>query len=229
VAPPKPYKPVAVTPAKPASDPSFEAFRKQLADIASRKDRAALARLVAPNFFRMGESGDKADKKKSGIDNLAAAIDLDAKDGSGWETLAGAADEPTLEPVPERKGVMCSTASPRIDETAFEQLIKATGTDVADWGYPSQAGLEVRASAQANAPVIERLGLHLVRILPEEAPGGAQPTAPQQNAPSVLRVVTPAGKAGFVSDEAIAPLIVDQFCYVKDASGWKIAGFVGGD
>jgi len=78
-APPKPYKPVAVTLAQPYSDPSFAAFRKQLGDIANRKDRAALAQLIAGNFFWMGEKGDKADKKKTGIDNLAAAIDLGAR------------------------------------------------------------------------------------------------------------------------------------------------------
>src|SRR5438270_11402859 len=45
VAPIKPYKPLAVTLPAPVNDPSFEAFRKQLADIATRKDRAALAKL----------------------------------------------------------------------------------------------------------------------------------------------------------------------------------------
>ena len=80
-APPKPYKVVPVTLAQPYNDPSFEAFRKQLADIASRKDRAALARLVvARNFFWMGEKGDRADRRKAGIDNLAAAIELDLRD-----------------------------------------------------------------------------------------------------------------------------------------------------
>jgi hypothetical protein len=43
MAPPKPYKPVAVTLPQPYNDPSFEAFRKQLGEIASHKDRAALA------------------------------------------------------------------------------------------------------------------------------------------------------------------------------------------
>src|SRR5580704_16133384 len=50
-APPKPYKAVPVTLAAPSNDPSFEAFRKQLADIANRKDRAALTRVVVANNF----------------------------------------------------------------------------------------------------------------------------------------------------------------------------------
>jgi len=223
-APPKPYKPVAVTLAQPSSDPSFAAFRKQLADIASRKDRAALARLVVGNFFWMGESGDKADKKKSGIDNLAAAIDLDAKDGSGWEALAAAADEATLEPVPERKGIMCSPASPKFDEMAADQVAKDTGTDPSEWGYPTKGAVEVHAAAQANAPVIEKLGMHLVRVMPEQPAAGA----PEKEMP-FIRVVAPSGKVGFVAQEFISSLDSDQLCYIKDATGWKIAGYAGND
>src|SRR5687767_7256223 len=73
-APPKPYKKVAVSLPAPLADPSLEAFRRQLADIAKRKDRAALAALIVPQgFFWERESGNGADEKKSGIDNFAAA------------------------------------------------------------------------------------------------------------------------------------------------------------
>lgn len=223
-APPKPYKPIAVTPAQPYNDPGFAAFRKTLGDIAARKDRAALARLIVNNFFWMGEKGDKADKKKSGIDNLAAAIDLDAKDGSGWQTLIEAAKEPTAEPVPERKGIMCSPANPTFDEKAADQVAKDTGTDPGEWGYLSKPGVEVHAAAQANAPVIEKLGQNLIRIMPEEPAAGA----PEQENP-FIRVVTPSGKVGFVPEEVVLSLDTDQLCYVKDAAGWKIAGFAGND
>jgi len=223
-APPKPYKPVPVTLAQPSSDASFTAFRKQLADIAGKKDRAALARLVVGNFFWMGEKGDKADKKKSGIDNLAAAIDLDAKDGSGWEALAAAADEATLEPVPERKGIMCSPANPKFDEMAAEQVAKDTGTDPSEWGYPTKPAVEVHAAAQANAPVIEKLGMHLIRVMPEQPAAGA----PEQQMP-FIRIVTPSGKVGFVPEESISSFGSDQICYIKDATGWKIAGYAGNE
>jgi hypothetical protein len=223
-APPKPYKSVPVTLPQPYGDPSFAAFRKQLADIASRKDRAALARLVVRNFFWMGEKGDKADKKKSGIDNLAAAIDLDAKDGFGWEALTAAADEATLEPVPERKGVMCSPANPKFDEKAADQVAKDTGTDPSEWGYPSKPDVEVHAAAQADASVIEKLGLNLVRVMPEQPAAGAS-----EQEQSFLRVVTPSGKVGFVLAELMSSLDTDQLCYIKDATGWKIAGYAGND
>jgi hypothetical protein len=217
-APPKPYKPIPVTLPQPYSDPSFTAFRKQLSDIAGRRDRAALARLVVRNFFWMGERGDKADKKKSGIDNLAAAVDLDNADGSGWQALAEAANEATLEPVPERKGIMCAPAIPKFDEMAAGQMAKDTGTDPSEWGYPTKPDVEVRATATADAPVVEKLGVHLVRVMLEQPAGGA---------PGFLRVVAPSGKVGFVPEQFISPLETDQLCYVKDATGWKIAGFAG--
>src|SRR5713226_294835 len=62
---PGPYKPVAITLPAALNDPSFDAFRKQLAALAKKKDRAALARLVAANFFWVPEDADLADKKKS--------------------------------------------------------------------------------------------------------------------------------------------------------------------
>jgi len=229
-APPKPYKLVPVTLAQPHNDPSFEAFRKQLADIANRKDRAGLARLiVATNFFWMGEKGDKANKRKPGIDNLAAAMELDAKDGSGWMALAHAAGEATLEPIPDRKGIMCAPANPTFDEKAAEQVAKDTGTEPSDWAVPTKPGVEVRAAAQSNAQVIDKLGMNLVRVMPEQPPaGGAQPPAgaPPPESP-FIRVVTPGGKVGFALEETLSPLEVDQLCYLKDASGWKIAGYAG--
>ena len=224
LASPKPYKPIPVTLAQPYNDPSFTAFRKQLSDVASRKDRAGLARLVVRNFFWMGEKGDKADKKKSGIDNLAAAIDLDNKDGSGWQALAEAANEATLEPVPDRKGIMCAPANPKFDEMAADQMAKDTGTDPSEWGYATKPDVEVREAAKADALVIEKLGLYLIRVMPEPLAAGA----PQQE-PQFVRIVTPSGKVGFIPEELISSLETDQLCYVKDATGWKIAGFAGSD
>ncbi|MBN8964617.1 MAG: hypothetical protein J0H89_04380 [Rhizobiales bacterium] len=68
-----------MTPPTALEDPSFAAFRKQLGTAADKKDRKALAAMIAANFFWMGEKGDKADKRKPGIDNLSKAIELDGK------------------------------------------------------------------------------------------------------------------------------------------------------
>jgi len=220
---PKAYKPVSVTPATPAKDASFDAFRKQLADVVKKKDRAALAPLVvSQGFFWEGESGDQADKKKSGVDNLAAAIGLDDKDGFGWGALDAASQDPTLENYEQKKGVMCAPASPQFDEKALDELTKSTQTDFSQWGIPIRVGIEVRSAGQPTASVIDKLGGNLIWVMPEETPPGAG-AAP----PAFMRVVVPSGKVGYVPTDSIAPLASDQICYSKDGSSWKIAGYVG--
>jgi hypothetical protein len=220
-APVKPYKPVSITAPAAVADPSFEAFRKQLGAIAEKKDRKALAGLVVPNFFWMGEKGDKADKKKPGVENLAKAIQLDGKEAPGWELLGGAAADPTGSAFPDRKDTICSPADPTFNPQELEALAKATGTQEGDWAFPTQAGLEVHSGPQPNSPVVEKLGLHFVRVMEDNAPGSQQSP--------MLKVVTPSGKTGFVPAEALSPLGSDQLCFSKEASGWKISGFIGGD
>ena len=101
---PEPYKTVAIKLPTPMNDASLDAFRKQLAGIAQKKDQAALARLVAANFFWIPEDADKADKGKPAIDNLAKAIGLGGTDAVGWEVIADHAIEPSAMPDPRRPG-----------------------------------------------------------------------------------------------------------------------------
>ena len=221
VAAAKPYKPVTITAPEMVKDPSFEAFRKQLGAIAEKKDRKALAGLVAQNFFWMGEKGDKADKKKPAIENLAKALQLDGKDAPGWEILGTASNDPTGTDFPDRKNTICSPADPNFKPEELEALVKETGTDEGDWAFPTQAGLEVHSGPQPNSPVVEKLGLHFVRVMEDNAPGNQQSP--------MLKVVTPSGKTGFVPAEALSPLGSDQLCFTKEGGNWKISGFIGGD
>lgn len=214
-APVKPYKAVAITLPGPFKDPSFPAFRQTLAVIAARKDRAALAKaIVAQNFFWL-QSKNLADPKKSGIDNLASAIDLDH--GSGWEIIAEAAADPTLAEVPKNQGLYCAPAPPGFDPEAFTALVQQTDTDPTDWGFPISDDVDVRAASQPQAPVVEKLGMSFVRVLPDNS-----------GAPSFVHVALPDGKTGYVALSALTPLATDQICYVKQAGDWKIAGYVGG-
>ena len=173
--PPKPYKPVAVKLPEAVPDPTFVAFRKQLGDLAQKKDRAGLAKLVAQNFFLLAGEKDSADKKKPGIDNLAKALELDGKDAQGWSVLAEYANEPTAEPDPDHKGVMCAPADPTFDENAAEALAQQTQTDPNEWGYPVKDGVEVRSAGKKDAPVSDKLGLYLVRVYPDDSPAAADP------------------------------------------------------
>jgi len=219
--PPAPYTALAVAPPKPYTDPSLAAFRQQLAAVAQKKDRAALAKLVlAKDFFWMKEEGNAAGKK-TGIEALATALSLAAKDGSGWETLSEFVSDETASPYPDRPNTVCSPAGPDFKTEDLEKLVAATKTDIGEWGFTAEENIEVKASALANAPVIEKIGMIFVRVMPDLAPNASQ---------EFMRIVTPSGKVGFVPAEAINPLGSDQLCYGKDAAGaWKIVGMIGGE
>jgi hypothetical protein len=217
--PARPYKPVAITPPAPMTEPTFEAFRKQLGEVAQKKDRVALtAMVVTQGFFWERENRDRADKRKSGIDNLATALGLNNKNSAGWDILFSFTDDPTASVLAAHKSAICAPADPTYSAQEFDALIKATQTDVSDWGYPVSAGIEVHAAPQTAAPVIDKLGLTFVRVSADNATPSA----------NFMRVISPAGKPGYVSADAIAPIGNDQICYVKDGGAWKLGGYIGG-
>jgi hypothetical protein len=100
-------------------------------------------------------------------------------------------------------------------------LVTTTDTDPAEWGYPTKDGIEARSQPQANSPVVEKLGLYLIRAYPDDSPAGAVHS-------DVIRIVTPSGKLAFIPADVLLPLASDQVCYVKEGQAWKIAGIIGG-
>ena len=220
-APPAPYATVKISPPKPSTDAGLAAFRKDLVAIAQKKDRAALAKVVlAKGFFWMKDEGDAAGKK-SGIDALSTALNLSAKDSSGWDMLGELATDESAQDYPDRPNTVCAPAGPDFKPEELEKLVNDTKTDIGEWGFTSSEDIEVHATEQPNSPVIEKLGMIFVRSLPDTAPNASQ---------DMMRIVTPSGKVGFVPAEALNPLGSDQICYGKDASGaWKIVGIIGGE
>ncbi|MEA2906032.1 MAG: hypothetical protein QOI12_3419 [Alphaproteobacteria bacterium] len=222
LAAPLAYKPVPIKLPQPIKEAGFEAFLKQLAGIAAKKDRPALARIVAQGFFWVPEDKDVADKKKPAIENLSTALGLEDRDGPGWDLLTGYAAEPTGGAHPERKGVFCAPGEPAFDDKAAEELATATQTDPSEWGYPTVDGIEVRSGPEPTSAVVEKLGLHLVRAYPDDSPASAVHG-------DMIRIVTPSGKLGFISLDLLSPLVSEQLCYVKEGNAWKIAGVIGGN
>jgi hypothetical protein len=220
-APVRPYTPVAVKLAGPFGDQSFAAFRQTLAATVQRKDRSGLAKLIVSRDFFWLQDKDIADNSKPGIDNLAKAVGLDDPKGAGWDVLASDAADPTLAEVPQNPGLYCAPAPPAFDPQALQKLFEQTETEPTDWGYSARDGAEVRAAAQTNAPVVDKLGLYFVRVLQDSAPA-------EDEGPSFLHVALPNGKTGFVAVDDIVPLANDQICYAKEAGAWKIAGYIGG-
>jgi len=214
-----PYRPVPIVLPKPVSDEAFDALRKQVGEAAQRKDRAALSNLVvAQGFFWQRDNRNIVDKNKSGYDVLAAALGLNNKESAGWEILASYADDPSASPPPDRPGALCAPGGPAYDRKALADLLNATNSDVTEWGYPVSAAIEVHDAPQASAPIVDKLGLYFVRLMPETA----------ANPPSYLRIATPSGKTGYVSVDSIAPVGNDQICFVRESGAWKIGGYIGG-
>lgn len=222
--PPGPYKAVAITLPERSSDKSLEAFRKQLAEIAGRKDRAALAKLIHKRFFWERQSGSGVNPKRSPMANFAAAIGLDDKEDpdAGWEMLAVYAEDPTTFALTDRAGVVCGPADPNFEEDAFQALLDSTKTDISDWVYPVTSGVELRAEPRPDAPVSEKIGLTFIRVIGSDKPPENQAAA------NFLNVMLPSGKSGFARVEDIASLSIGQICYVKDGNAWRITGVLGG-
>src|SRR5204863_7414488 len=168
------------------------------------------------------EDKDLADKKKSAIDNLTKALNLNDKDGFGWEALGAYAAEASAGADTQRQGVFCAPAEPAFDEKAADELANATHTDAADWAFPLRDGIEVRSTAKQDAAVVDKLGLYLVRVLADDSPANAVLA-------TFAKVMTPSGKVGYVPIDTILPIGGEQLCYLKDAGTWKIAGFLGGE
>ncbi len=218
-APPKAYKPVVVSAPAPMSDAGLDALRKQMGDIAGKKDKKGLAGVVvAKGFFWDRADGKPADGKKPSVDNLSAAVGL--PDDAGWDSLGAYAAEPTAAPSDAHKDAVCAPASPQYDQKALDALAKATGTDPFEWGFVSQAGSEIHAKADAKSPLVEKVDMILIRMYED-------PNASSEGG-DFTRVVAPSGKVGYISSDAVRMLQSDQLCYVKDGAAWKIGGYIGG-
>ena len=224
--PPKPYAPAAITLPAASDDASFIAFRTALAAAAKSRIYAELAPLVlTQGFFWDRDFGRRFDARKPAVDNLALAIDLERRDGIGWNALAVFAAEAAAEPLDSRPGVVCAPARPSYDGVAFSRLLDASYTGGIDWAYPRADQTPVRAAPQPGAALAGTLGLHFVRLLGfegvdhEPAPGRTQ----------WARVAMPDGKRGFVAPGQLMSLTAERLCYIKDlVAGWRIAGYIAG-
>lgn len=214
---PKPYKEVRVILAPPVNDPALDSFRKQLADVAARQDRSALAAMVAKDFFWERGPRAQSDNDKAAIDTLAQAIGLATEDG--WQFLADYANEPSVSQAPQRRELACTPAIPIFDAKEFDALLKATDTDFGEWGYPEQTDIAVHDAPKPDAKVVDKLGMYFIRVLPDDT--GSQDPGP------MLHIVEPSGKLGYIDVNALLPLGVDQLCYKKEGGGWKISAYIG--
>jgi hypothetical protein len=221
----KSYERVKVTPAPVFQDASFAAFRQNLAAIAGARVFGTFARNVVPQgFFWVRDSG-AFDPKKTGVENLAAAIDLRDGSGGGWQMLADFAAEPTATEIPEAPGVMCAPGRPVFSQDDFDRLVDATRSTAADWVFARSDGVDLRASPRSSGAAVEKLDGSFLRVLGfDTARVNADPLRT-----SWAHVAAPSGKIGYAAPATLVSPTAPQLCYVKDIAGrWYIAGFIGG-
>lgn len=222
----KPYTPVPIARAAALEDASFVAFRAALATAAKNRIYAELAALVlSQSFFWDRDFARRFDARKPAVDNLALAIDLERRDGIGWNALAVFAAEAAAEPLDSRPGVICAPARPSYDGVAFAKLLDASYTGGIDWAYPRADSTPVRAGPQPDAALAGTLGPHFVRLLGFE---GAD-NEPVPGRTQWARIAMPDGKPGFVAPGSLMSLTTERLCYIKDlVAGWRIAGYIAG-
>ena len=109
------------------NDPGLAAFRQHLAAVARDRVFNELARSVVPQgFFWDRDFAESFDPKKTGVENLAAAIRLEQGAGLGWQMLAEFAAEPTATGTPAAPGVLCAPGRPSFEQEEFDRLLDAT-------------------------------------------------------------------------------------------------------
>lgn len=215
------YEPVAVAFPKRSNDPALTVFRSILADIARKKDRKALEKYVARDFFWERDFGGGYEKKKGAFRNFAAALELDAENATGWRNLTAFADQLTG-PHEKKKGVFCGPPAPRYDEKAFEALVARTESDVYEWGYPAHAHVIAREQGAHGSPEAGKLAMNFVYTDLAARSENFDP------AKDWTPVILPDGKRAFVQPGELLTLLDPRLCYVKRNGNWLIAGYVGG-
>jgi hypothetical protein len=221
-----PFEPVRVRLPPPLNDASFAAFRQMLAGVAQRRLFAELAGYVSPQgFFWDRDSANRFDPKRTGAENLAAALGLSDGSGIGWRMLADFAAEPTASARASTPGVVCSPAKADFDQEDLDGLIDATHFSRDNWFYLRGEGVELRLAPHAESAVIETLGSYFVRVLRSvTARANAEPLRT-----SWTRIAAPSGKVGFAAPDTLMSLSAARLCYAKDVTDrWSVVGFIGG-
>ena len=119
-----------------------------------------------------GQRRRQEDRHRGARDRAAVSPPRTARAGR-----CSANSPPTRPPRPIRTApnTVCSPAGPEFKPQDLEKLVAATKTDVGDWGFTAQRRTSRCApTAQANAPVIEKLGMIFVRVMPDTAPNASQ-------------------------------------------------------
>lgn len=227
-----PYPEVRVKVEEYRGDDALAAMRTSLRDAVSKKDSAALFRLVGPTFvWTMGKAlVEEYDLGRDALHNFKVVFGFrqDGKDEDGgvdggpyWDLLAAFAGDPTVYEDSANKVCTPTTASV-VDQKVFELAGSKieTDDDVPDWYFTLRETPVAKAPGDKGPP-IGKLGTVAVPVL------GAYPPSPDTGppvAPTHLEVLMPNGRTGWIPASAARSYSAERLCFAKTARGeWRIA------
>jgi len=153
VAPPAPYAALKVGPLQAFAEWRAGEFRKDVAAVAQKKDRAGLAKLVLAQGFS-GEGRLKTPRQE-GRHRCARNRAQPRRQG---RVGLGVAGRIRRDEDPQRPSRIVRTPCVRrpvpISPAGSGKLAETTKTDVGDWGSVDRC-IGVRATAQASGPVVK--------------------------------------------------------------------------
>ncbi len=187
-----------------SQDPSFAAFREQLAGIVERRDAAALLRVVDPKIrTTFGEGG--------GSDDFRARWKLDSGDSPLWQELATILSHGGTF---GGEGASKSFWAPYVFSAWPEE--KDAFTHVAALG----PGVAVRERGSADAPLIATVDWGILELVLGQ---GWSPEDPW------YQVRLPDGRAGWVDASQVRMPLDWRAGFVKRDGEWKMNILVAGD
>ena len=191
-----------------AKDPSFLAFRQKLTEAARKHDLDFILNTLDPNIVNSFGGSE-------GIEGFKAIWELDKPQTKLWDTL-------TL--------VLALGGSLNVSdqETSFwaPYVYSRWPNDVDSFEYAAIIGtnVKVRSRPSLDAPVVATLSYDIVKFADQSwlPAGEAGPDA-------WVKVITPAGREGFVSSRYVRSPIDYRIAFIKKDGKWSITHFVAGD
>jgi len=191
-----------------AKDPSFFAFRQKLVEAARKHDLDFVLSTLDPNIVNSFGGSE-------GVEGFKAIWELDKPQTKLWDTLTLAL-------------TLGGSLNVSEQETSFwaPYVFSRWPNDVDsfEFGAILATSVRVRSRPSLDAPVIATLSYDIVKFADQSwVPAGeAGPDA-------WVKIITPAGREGFVSSRYVRSPIDYRIGFIKKNDKWVIKTFVAGD
>jgi SH3 domain-containing protein len=192
-----------------AQDRSFRIFRDQLLAAARKRDKKFILSIVDPKI-QNSFGGD------GGIEEFQEMWRLDAQDSELWKVLTD---------VLSMGGSFGLDEGKRSFEAPYVSSKWQDRFDPFEYKAAIEKKVNVRARASISAPVITKLSYDIVKL----EPGDPVKEETGKDSYTWIKVSTPDGKVGYVSDKYLRSPIDYRAGFVKKNGRWVMTYLIAGD